>query len=885
MALDRSEQEVMDSKGIERNDPEAGSFVINMYQRRNAWEVRPGFGQLAQFDSTLGAGPANHGYASLLGSTTIRTTFGSIQILTVLRTEAYTGSLSSGAEVGSVYSLSIYDVTTNQRWEEVLHRHTAENSQSTLGMPGWHACYQTSSQQNFAGFPAASDTMVCFVEYQDSVLFGNADMGAWVYVPCSSGGARTQQLDNLSPASYGSPYGESSRVARISPVANPLFKSQSAYLDTASFPSPAVIALLSGRVAYASGRSVFFSDTGAPASVMGLNFITLASEQDISAMAEVNGVLWIWTRTETYIYQPNQGTLISSGRLTRLSATVGCLNPRAVTRIEGDVVWASSSGIYGSSGLQIERISDNIKPLFDEGLTAPLGSYLQSNGFTTATGDKPVLVYGWDTSDAITLAYEPFQKILLVTVPGQRFALMWQKTNWTIWSLESVCVDSPTAVGVTANINNFQLLPVDNRLFLVGGVETYTPPSNTIDNTSSGSYYILENGRGGALDRSIDPLEDNRTIAGSYVSTSVGNGLFLIDRPTALDPGYTLPQGTVMSQGGLLYPIKITPRVNATSPDKLKLAFMFDNLNWQPMCRAGTATIDAVIPTERLPSRKGWGIDAPVTGLAEVQVYNSISGLPDANGDEIHMYWDGATGQALLPWSYAPVMNLNALNQNPLIMLPFSPKTSNDTMGLGVVVTLATEGHLGVTVPTGHAYFNHASVARHNYDLSQAVDYVYRTVNIKGDSSSQLRTRGMYLRVLSHGQGLAEVASSWLYGLLNVNIGSDFKEWVSQIVDYQGNIQENTKLPLRARVKDNSGNLVNRIFDTSLTWGDTSDASKGNFLVDEEEVDTIAISDSVKGETISFTVYGHLRDRAARIIFDSMRAVIDSAGSPRRRGR
>ena len=81
-----------------------GSFALNMLWRRNGWEVRKGFGQVAEMDTTLGAIDPNRpsrkwGYKNHLGSYLMKTDFGHDQVISVFSTDAYTGSTrGSGLE-------------------------------------------------------------------------------------------------------------------------------------------------------------------------------------------------------------------------------------------------------------------------------------------------------------------------------------------------------------------------------------------------------------------------------------------------------------------------------------------------------------------------------------------------------------------------------------------------------------------------------------------------------------------------------------------------------------------------------------------------------------------------------------------------------------------
>ena len=43
--------------GVETGSPAAGAYALNMIHRQGAWEVRKGFGQLAQYDTSMSTNP------------------------------------------------------------------------------------------------------------------------------------------------------------------------------------------------------------------------------------------------------------------------------------------------------------------------------------------------------------------------------------------------------------------------------------------------------------------------------------------------------------------------------------------------------------------------------------------------------------------------------------------------------------------------------------------------------------------------------------------------------------------------------------------------------------------------------------------------------------
>jgi hypothetical protein len=63
------------------------------------------------------------------------------------------------------------------------------------------------------------------------------------------------------------------------------------------------------------------------------------------------------------------------------------------------------------------------------------------------------------------------------------------------------------------------------------------------------------------------------------------------------------------------------------------------------------------------------------------------------------------------------------------------------------------------------------------------------------------------------------------------------------------------------------------------------DASKGNFLVDDPQVDTIATSDSVRGEQFSIMAFGNMANPGERLYIGSLKGTVQVVGGKRRGGR
>jgi hypothetical protein len=153
------------------------------------------------------------------------------------------------------------------------------------------------------------------------------------------------------------------------------------------------------------------------------------------------------------------------------------------------------------------------------------------------------------------------------------------------------------------------------------------------------------------------------------------------------------------------------------------------------------------------------------------------------------------------------------------------------------------------------------------------------------DEVNQIKSRGTYNKLLSH--GIADVpVVNWQYGLVNQLVGSDYKDYTTQIIDVGGTtnvIGENitqivNKDGVRNRITDSSGVLTQTKFNNNIQFDN-------NYLVRDEEYNTIATSDGTRGQEISYTFFGYLKNKAEKVIISSINAVVFAVGGKRRRGR
>lgn len=939
MAIRGDEAEVP-LQGIDTNRPSKGSFAVNMLFRDGAVDVRLGFGQVTQLDTSFGrnvaGATAEWGFTKLLGSYLMTTNFGHDQVISCWLATVNTGNYSDRSLLADIYIVSIYDLTTGDRWEEPIYRHTSENSTEIVPLESQHPNYETAidrDNQAWIQGDGGAESYFYFTEYRDVLYFGNQTTGLLAYFPATFSTPTVsvhRDTTNNTQAAVPTPrllrrasvdavneyewsphgYGESCLVLRAVP-ADGDFSEAFAYFGTSDFPNPVAVTSLGSRLVLASGKEVYFSDPGKPTAIIADNYIEIPSEGDVTAIREHNGNLLIWTNHETYLYQPSVGNVVSGGRLTQMSDHVGCVGANAVVKVEGAVYWLDTNGVYATPGdLSIGEQSEGISPLFETSLTDPRTSFYIETGFTPFDNAQPRTAYQADFEGA-HLAYSADLGALFVTFPNLNASLTLSSGQWSLWLYETaVYAESSTPkVGLTKNINNPWIIAKNNEVLLVGGpdiqalVDTAQEQGTTDvnDDTTSRSGYILRYGRGGALDRSVQD-EDGRTFTGKYKRNELANRtgndrVFYIDPWIPLPQEFIFPSGSVVPAGreAFLLPIYavIPSSLGATAIDAYQLTFRFDNTQWAPKLIGASTEIDIILPTKRVASVGGYKLGSPVAGTSEAQVYSA--GVPTVGGNEIRLAWDGTGGT----WLHAPQMNLMASRREPILYIPMLRVASKteEISGMGIA-PITAELYNGASNPSASVCWWEQWVSRSQRkanSVTQPVSWALLTPELGKGDGTLYKARGMYVTLLSHGAGTAGdyLVTSWPFGQFNSVLGVDTKTWQSQLVDHTESPDPNSdarvslaKLAtIRTRVYQNGVMREKTFGNTNLVYGNPADSSVGNVLIDDALTSEIATSDSAKGESFAYLLHGDMQDKSNRIRLEKIISVLRVVGGRRRRGR
>ena len=530
--------------------------------------------------------------------------------------------------------------------------------------------------------------------------------------------------------------------------------------------------------------------------------------------------------------------------------------------------------------------------------------------------------------------YHPL-KCTLFCMPDNLGAMYYSDGKWGWWSVESMVRPSGAGgsrpeVGVSQNILNPWMVANNSDLFVIGSPNENQQGEmltnsisgrsglNTGDNTRSRSFYILKYGRGGAVDRSVEAGEDRRHVVGRWTSfdeqsTSISpansDHYLYLDKPVPIPPGFILGTGATASsaadavEGAVWVPIQyVRGALCSTSPAgrvfhevrDMDIRFSYDETKWQPILQGGSTTsIQYFLPPSRMASDSSWSA-----------FKSDDAGLSDASGGYVQISMA------------APSTSFRLWNKNDLMWIPFRPVDQSQAVGMGVDFTPTGVGVGGIARALG---FDDAAAAvfadirtyvweetrlgdsqHQDNNVAQAVDWAYKSGPVGAPGGVQVKGRGLSVVAVSHGAAYANnrVQPDWPFGLLNIIGGADFKEWSSQVVDIlpagsslgvPAVVLDANNNTLRTRYKDNAtAALVTTTFNQTdgPKYGASGDLAESyRYLVGDDEVGQLSISDNVRGERVSYMLWGHIQNKAERVFIQSAKVLLRVIGGKRRTGR
>ncbi len=292
----------------------------------------------------------------------------------------------------------------------------------------------------------------------------------------------------------------------------------------------------------------------------------------------------------------------------------------------------------------------------------------------------------------------------------------------------------------------------------------------------------------------------------------------------------------------------------------------FNSTYWEPVVSAPTV-LDYQLPNERIGS-----LSSITTAIR-----SSAVGAADANGDSIFIFVSGT-------------QYLNERYKNPLMYVRFNRTAANsgtNTFGwafpAGCVATIDNGAGGGVNASV---FVNDLSYAPQEISegFGQSVAYLYKAPTARPGENQQIRTRGLYTRVTSHGEGVL-VNQNYPYRLYNAAFGSDKKLYNDQVIYSASEVvtlPKETSIRTRIQVADT---MIDKTFNGKAYYADPANAATGNLLIDNQQVDEIAMSTSARGGSIGVMLFGFILNKAEAIRLYAAKMTYKVVGGARRRGR
>lgn len=954
--------------GIVYDEAERGAFVKNCYELPpNTWKVREGFGRLYSYNTSYGQisldrpniTPTNIGYVKHLGSVAFNTSFGNRQILSLyiasissLNRDGTDGNTSSQNIYNSVkqdvisehsyqYVVVIYDLDTNRHYEQILSGKTSE-IEDTVPMEAQYGFYDRdlSLQTNNKIFPIDPSRDEPFYSAElnsptggDVIYFGTNVLGLFAYRPVLFDAPPDIQVETtfLGAKSY-TFGGQSGRVGwsecgfiERATAGTGLLSANFVYLNQSEFPVPTDITVINNRLVMAYGKSIYFSDTFNGSSIIADNILEVPSDKEITAVSEINGVLLIWTPTETFMYQPSVGSQIqTSGRTIKINNTFGCDNAQSHIKVESRCYWTNATGVYVSDGLKVQDIADPIRPIFRKFIETPLTVYDRANpnGYTDLSKNQTQIQYDWKKLKGLHFAKNTINNLVYLVVPEQNFAFVIDEDNmFSIWSWESSVTGTATVRGETYTDisgksilrDDFRLIDISDELFIVNLTEEITLDAGA-QRTEFDPYKKMRMAEifrwkvGGGTDFSMSYHEDKK----AYVSSTKvllnpvaeeQNKPFklVVGKPVPIYDGFRTDKGNIYGNINsqlkntpwFLVPIGVSTYREKISSFKVKLDLNLNFWKIPTFNNGGVNYVDIIWHPNRLVSADNFGWTAPVAGVRDVSL----------QGTQLWIDYDGA----FAPTYFGNYLNVNEQVQTlfwvPMTMKlsPFTPLASST---FGQAWNVISEQFNGSSGKAAIIVEEFGSFVRDSAQGEYPIEWIIQSPVIKGEKGELIKARGGFLNVLSDGpypnvsSGPNALATNYVTdrGLINVMISSDYNDYQGQVIDFTMNppaIQDgmiNVLDVSQGEWTNSVGQQLPKIFNQlGATYANMSPTlvpdkpMAGTILIDGEDYFDTSFSTSTKGTGFQITLYGYAQNIATRLLVKKFNAAFRAISDARRR--
>lgn len=964
--------------GVVYQEPERGSYVKNCYSLPpETWKVREGFGRVYSHNTSynlisknVGLNNEKFGYYKQLGSCSFTTSYGNRQILSLFISQISTlnrdgadGFTNKGE--GNIYSSTddfvvipeqtfqyvvvIYDIDTNRHYEQVIGGKTSE-IEDIIPMEQQFGFYDRDliQQTHTKVFPINPEVEDPFYYAElnsptigDVIYFGTSQLGLYAYRPVVFDAPPDTQVETTFMGAYSYTLGgmsgrngwsECGFIEKCS-AGEGLLVGGFTYLNQSEFPVPTDITAINNRLAMAYGRSIYFSDTFNGSAIIADNILSVPTDNLITAISEINGVLLIFTNSETFMYQPSVGSEIqTSGRTIKLNSNFGCLNSQAKIKVENTLYFCDATGIYVSDGTQLKDIADPIRPLFRRFIEEPLTYYNRDNeeGFSNLFYEQPKIYYDWKKLKGLHFAKNPLNALVFLIVPEQKMSWVIDTDKmFSIWSWDTTITQKETPTEWSFQqfsrlADDFRLIDNGDDLFIVNLEQQNQDTGALVLNNEVGptTYQNRENNIyrwkvAGGTDFSISYHEDKKVYQKSAVilnEPALKNFQLVIGKPVEIYDGIYGDNGQIYGFNNS--PIDKTPlyavpvgigTISRTAISSFKVDVNFNDDFWkiETFTNAGVPNYCSVIwHPNRLASADNFGWTIPVVATNIIRVFNN---------NQLQIRYDGSS----FPTYFGNFLNISHQIQ-PLFWLVMRQKDfqNNSTMGIGWFLnSVEVNGVANNCVVIAEEFGSQerdwttkedGEVIQRNG--SYPIEWILQSQQQQGEEGEIIKVRGGFLNVFSNGPypniaNLGTGINEWVSdrGLINAMITTDYNNYQGQVIDWtmtppsinDGLVNnENGLVNVLDVSQGEFTNVVNqnqpKIFgNPSATYANLNyvppQTLGGTILIDGEDYYPTSFSTGTKGTSFFITLYGYCQSISTKLLINKLRSSFRVMSDVRRR--
>ena len=884
---------------------QAGSpFIQNIIPRNGDLAVRSGFGLVYEYGTTLNCGRidnpnANYGLGPCIGSTYVRTPWETDQILSIHTLQVFSASIYDrindgvvskfGDRVGQIIRgvvAVVHDLHTGRHFEFVLHYQDALTEDLQNVFPH----YATRVNADFTKWatPAKTPEWAVFAPNSGNIVIAIDNLGLWTYRPVDCPTIVDRKVQNLDVESLLILSGETCAFSPLNLADGIFVEDGITYLREDEFGTVDAIGVWNDRIVYGVGPTLWFSDPNRPDTIIANNFYVLPTTDTITMIASLRGTLLVATSRQTWLFQPSTGDASTAiGSLTQISNGTGCLTNQSYVGADQYIIFSDAAGVYAyAGGISLKHLSEPIDRLWTDpqSLQMPLTDYYTQSGVTSLADPQPAArIDVRSQMESTRFAWYEDQKTLFCVCDD--ITLCWTEAfGWHVWSFETHA-GAGDEVQASKNIAKPFFVPIGPDVYLIGGTDdTLYLSDDTRSYARDKSCYLLRLNRGGSIDRTADSqYEDDREPVGGWRRYEIdpveriGSNLF-IGRRIEAPPGFRTPTGQTVPGKTYWLPISVG---NCSSPfSTWSIQFEFDNTLWSPILKGGgSAEFDFVLPSERIGSAGGYNPGAPIA-TNQVQLYNA-GGVPDVNGDRVHINFDGAGGA----WTTQPFINAGLIGPDPLIFLGFEYIGVDSSFAIPInFYSAIVQANNSYVYVWQEGEYPEQGVALEN--KQQPIDWVVKTLEVE-QKGMQVRIRGVFLEAMHFGNGVNDVQPNWQYGPLNTATSTDMRDYTAQLFDFSstppGNSQQ-TDFALYPRMTPTTSltDPTTKILNGTARWSSGASPETGNLLIDDASVDTLAGTDGSQGVRASIMTHGTMNSPSDGIRLGKIEAVVRIMGNRRR---